>query len=230
VSKQPNIASSAQRGVTLLELLVSMVILSLGVLSVVSLQLVAQRNNADAGAQSVASQLAYDVLGRMHMNSYNSTAPGANSTTLAQYITSAANGVGHAQQGTEPSPHCDASGTACTGTQMAAHDVWAFEQSLDGAAEVVSSTKTGGLLNPNACITGPATGSAGDAGVYTVTVVWRGKIPLVNNAAVTCASTSTILDTYYGTAGECQAATGNSSAGNGCYRRTLQVTAYIGTS
>src|SRR3989442_12520623 len=100
--RESHIIQAGQRGVTLLELLVSMVVLSLGVLSVVALQLVAQRNNADAGAQSIASQLAYDILGRMHMNAYNSATPGANSTTLAEYITKAAVGIGRAQQGSEP--------------------------------------------------------------------------------------------------------------------------------
>jgi type IV pilus assembly protein PilV len=59
----------AAGGISLIEVLVSLVILSLGVLAVVALQLVAKRNNADAGQRTIAAQLAYDLIERMRANS-----------------------------------------------------------------------------------------------------------------------------------------------------------------
>ena len=49
-------------GVSLIEVLVAVVIVSLGVLSVVVLQLVSKRNNLDSKQQMMASQLAFDLI------------------------------------------------------------------------------------------------------------------------------------------------------------------------
>lgn len=166
------------RGISLIEVLVSLVILSLGVLSVVALQMIAKRNNADAGQRTIAAQLAYDMIERMR----------ANSTTaaLAAYQTGTSY-VGRGIRGSEPSPTCSTTGTACTETQMVAHDLWAWEQLLDGTAEKKDTTKTGGLVLPTGCITGQAGG--GD-GLYTITVVWRGtvELPDVGSTALPCGS------------------------------------------
>ena len=163
------------RGVSLIEVLVSMVILSLGVLAVVALQLVAKRNNADAAQRTIASQLAYDIVERMR----------ANSTTaaLAVYIQAGEIGGNNAALAAQA---CT-SGAPCTAAQLVQHDLALWEQALLGAAEVVvtagTPSNTGGLVNPTACITGPAGG--GD-GIYTVTIAWRGNIELANDAAVVC--------------------------------------------
>lgn len=158
---------------SLIEVLVSLVILSLGVLAVVALQLVAKRNNADAGQRTIAAQLAYDILERMR----------ANSTALAllNYQTGSTP-LGNASRST-PNPNCSSSQT-CSEVDLVRYDLWAWEQAVDGAAEVVGGAKSGGLLYPRGCIAGPA---AGGDGVYTVTISWRGSIaiPDVNSDADT---------------------------------------------
>ena len=219
--RQIAIPAERQRGVSLIEVLVSLVILGLGVLSVVALQLVSKRNTGDAGAQQLASQLSYGTIERMRMN--NSV------VALTQYEVAASNGIGGGQQGTtEPSPTC-ASGSPCLPTQLATHDIWVLEQMLDGANEVVGSTKTGGLVNPIACITGPASGGAG---VYTVTIVWKSKTPIPNPASYDntfCGyhETDASGNSLYGTATDCQTATGNAGATADCFRRAVQIQAYI---
>lgn len=162
-------------GISLIEVLVSLVILSLGVLAVVALQLVSKRNNADAGQRTIAAQLAYDMLERMRSNS----AP----ASLNAYLTGANPIVGGSRSA--PNPNCKT--TACTPAQLVTHDLWEWEQVLDGAAETLGANRTGGLVFPTACINGPAGG--GD-GTYAVTVVWRGTvgIPDANAAAITDAT------------------------------------------
>lgn len=149
------------RGVSLIEVLVSLVILSLGVLAVVALQLVAKRNNADAGQRTIAAQLAYDMLERMRANS----AP----ARLGEYLT------GNSPLGrgsmTEPTPNCTVA--TCTAAELVLYDLWQWEQALDGAAEQKDGGNTGGLVMPTACIDGPAGG--GD-GLYNITIVWRGTV------------------------------------------------------
>ena len=220
MSKSRSMSLASQRGVSLIEVLVSLVILGLGVLSVVALQLVSKRNTGDAGAQSFASQLTYGMIERMRMN--NSTA------ALTQYEIAASNGIGRGQQGAnEPSPTC-ASGSPCQPSQLATHDLWVFEQMLDGASETIGSAKTGGLVNPTACITGPAGGAAG---IYTVTVVWKSKTPIPNptgydNTFCGYHGTDGSGNALYGSATDCQAMTGNASATADCFRRAVQFQVY----
>lgn len=57
-----------QRGFTLLEILVAMVVLSIGLLGLAGLQAVSLRNNQIAYYRSIASQQAYDMADRMRAN------------------------------------------------------------------------------------------------------------------------------------------------------------------
>lgn len=80
-----------QRGVTLVEALVALLVLSIGLLGVAGLQMAALRNNHGAHLRSQATVLAYDILDRMRANrtaamatSYNVTLTGTLSgATLA---------------------------------------------------------------------------------------------------------------------------------------------------
>lgn len=168
---------SRNRGVSLIEVLVSLVILSLGVLAVVALQLIAKRNNADAGQRTVASQLAYNMIERIRAN----CAP----AQLGQYLT----GNNPLGRGSQSAPNPDCKTSTCTPAQRVPADKYEWEQILDGASEKIGTTNTGGLVLPTACIDGPAGG--GD-GLYTVTVVWRGTVAIPDaNAGSTTNATAT---------------------------------------
>ncbi len=54
-----------QQGVSLLEVLISVVVLSIGLLGLAGLQAVSLRNNASAYQRGLATMLAYDVIDRM---------------------------------------------------------------------------------------------------------------------------------------------------------------------
>ncbi|HIZ51575.1 MAG TPA: type IV pilus modification protein PilV [Candidatus Pseudomonas excrementavium] len=66
-----NTAAATQRGVSLLEVLVAVLVLAIGVLGAVSLQVNALRYNASAAHNTQASFLAYDMLDRMRANTAN---------------------------------------------------------------------------------------------------------------------------------------------------------------
>lgn len=195
-------ARGSSRGVTLIESLVAVVILSVGVLAVVALQLVARRNHADAGQRTIAAQLAYDIVERMRSNS--------TASALRRYLTGPAS-LGRGALGAEPVPSCRTA-TPCTELQLAAHDLWQWEQALDGVAEKAGADATGGLAQPTACITG-----AGGDGVYTVTIAWRGRSAMPDNPDVAC--------------GRDPQADGNDlysrAAGDNVHRRTLALPVYI---
>lgn len=214
----PPRSPAAQRGVTLFEIMISIVVLGFGILALISLQLISKRNVADADARSLAAQASYDMLERMR----------ANRTAIATYLSAAGTGaIGRGQQGAEPSPNCRTA--TCTAAQMASHDAWQLEQTLDGAAEQVAGVATGGLVNATACITGP-----GGSGVYTVAIVWRSRLPLTDSGTTLTACGNDLADgsgtRLYGSDAECSTAFGKTATVTGdgdCFRRVSVITAYL---
>lgn len=199
------IASS--RGVSLIEVLVALLVFTLGVLAVVALQMVSKRNNVDSAQRALAAQLAYDLIERIRANS--SAVP---TNALKAYLDFAANGLGRGRQGTEPSPHCsDADTNACAPDQLARHDLWVWEQQLDGALEQVTGTtqNAGGLAVPTACLTADPPG--GTSATYTVTIAWRSPAKLPDNPDPTIA---------------CGRGTGLYGTNNE-FRRTVTVQAFV---
>lgn len=65
-----------QRGFTLVEILVTVVLISVGLLGVAALQLTTLRGNQDAYVRSQASVLAGDILDRMRVNPFDFRANG----------------------------------------------------------------------------------------------------------------------------------------------------------
>jgi type IV pilus assembly protein PilV len=202
-------------GMSLIEVLVSLIILSVGILAVIALQLISKRNNADAGQRTIAAQLASNIIEKMRSNSRKDAAGSTVSTALASYVTSA---IGRAQIATEPTPECTLT-AHCDTTQLALHDLWQWEREIDGFSERdASGVAASGLLQASACITPPAAG-AGTSGFYTVTLVWRGtvKIPPTGLASDTCA-----LDPQPG-----GASLYSYLPGDNLYRRTVAIPVYI---
>jgi len=66
--KSPRRAAGSQRGATLIEALVALLVLSIGLLGVAALQVQALRSNHGAHLRSQATVLAADILDRMRAN------------------------------------------------------------------------------------------------------------------------------------------------------------------
>lgn len=207
-----------QLGVTLMEVLITVVVLALGVLSLIALQLVSKRTISDADTRSLAAQASYDILERIR----------ANRGSTATYLTAAGTaGIGGGQQGSEPTPNCRTGN--CTASQLATYDMWQFEQILDGASETVGGAATGGLTNARACLTGPI-----GPGVYTLAIVWRSTLPLPDSGTSITACGDDLTDAggsyLYGSDAECSAAFGKSATVTGdrdCFRRVSVISAYV---
>lgn len=188
-----NVINPAHRGFSLIEMLVALIIFSVGLLSIAGLQTVSKQSNFEALQRTTASQVAYGLLEDMRVNG----------DAIALYV--AAGELGGGRRGVEPTPNCSGAST-CNAAQKAAHDLWFWEQVLDGNMETRNNTGTGGLVMPALCITGPV---GGGAGVYAVTIAWRGTVSLTNSNPSACGT-----------------ATGNYGTGNE-FRRILQVPTYI---
>ncbi|HKJ19543.1 MAG TPA: type IV pilus modification protein PilV [Woeseiaceae bacterium] len=182
-----------QGGFSLIELLVALIVFSVGLLAVAGLQTVSKQSNFEALQRTSGSQIAHGLLEDMRVNG----------DAMNVYL--AADEIGGGTRGGEPAPNCK--GTAvCNAAQKAAHDLWFWEQVLDGNLEMNGNTGSGGLVLPTLCINGPA---GGVAGVYSVTIVWRGSASMSNGNASAC-----------GTAG------GNYGDNNE-FRRIMQIPTYI---
>lgn len=163
----------SQRGLSLVEVLVTTVIFSIGLIGISGLNIFAKRSSFEAVQRSTAAQMAYAMLEEMHLNK----------TSLADYLLPAT--IGGGALGARPSPDCAAPGAVCTGAQLAAHSKWNWEQMLDTGMENTNGTATGGLITALACFDGPPGGSRG---VYTITIVWRGVTALTDPGENSCGS------------------------------------------
>ena len=184
---------------TLLEVLVAVFVLSVGLIGIAKLQITSKQNNFDAVQRVTATTQAYEIIERMR----------ANPTALEDYVDASGTRIFNSNSiPNEPAPTC---GTAaqCTGTQLAAHDLWEFKEALKGAAErtgAQADTYTGGLDNFTSCISGPNTGAAG---VYTIAIAWKGRTATSNPTINNCGETSG----FYGDNNE--------------YRRVIQFITFI---
>lgn len=158
-------------GVALIEILMSLLILSVGVIGLSNVQINAKRLAQEALQRTKAASLASDMLERIR----------ANPKGFATY-----NGaeVGRSSASTEPA---DCRFVACAPAGVAARDLWEWEQTLDGADEtrMVSdqTRQVGGLYLPYGCV---ITDFGGQASRVQVTISWEGFRDLGYTGANTC--------------------------------------------
>jgi type IV pilus modification protein PilV len=183
-----------QRGFSLIELLVAMVIFTIGLVSIAGLQMVAKKSNYESLQRTTASHIAYGLLEEMRTNG----------EAIGTYL--AAPDLGGGQYAALPVSDCNNVAAPCTASQKAIHDLWFWEQVLDGEQEVGVAGASGGILTPTLCIEGPV---GGNAGMYEIAIAWRGAISLENAG----------ID-------DCGAGTGKYGDGD-AYRRVLRVSTFI---
>ncbi|HEY5641676.1 MAG TPA: type IV pilus modification protein PilV [Woeseiaceae bacterium] len=183
----------SQQGFSLLEMLIALLVFSIGLLAIAGLQTVSKQANFEALQRTAASQIAFGLLEDMRING----------DAMAVYL--GAGELGNGSRGVEPAPNCKGM-AECNAVQKAAHDLWFWEQVLDGNLEMIGNAGGGGLVLPTLCIEGPV---GGIAGVYRVTVTWRGSASLSNNSNSLCG------------------AAGGDYGDNNEFRRILQIPTYI---
>lgn len=171
-------ATNSGAGFSLIEVLVTLLLLGIGFTNLTGLQAAAKKANYDSLQRTTAVILARDIVEMMRANpgsldSYLTTGTGIGGNTLS-----------------EPEVNCRPD-ARCNVEQLARYDMWHWEQMLDGVheARVINGevVATGGLVNPAACVqAAPASAATGNADTYQITVVWRGLHPLDNISDATC--------------------------------------------
>ncbi len=103
------------RGFTMLEVLVALVILSMGLLGIAALLVTTQKSNSSSYIRQQAVQSAYNILDRIRGNQAEAVLGAYNVSNLA----------GAGQTPSLPSsPSVDCSQAPCTPAQMASYDTW----------------------------------------------------------------------------------------------------------
>lgn len=161
-----------QSGSSLIEVLISLVILMLGLLGLVGLMLTSQRSEVESYQRAQALVLLQDMMGRINANRTASTcyAITTNLTSGSPYL-----GVGSAA-----ATPCSAA-TSAEAINLANADLVAWNNLLKGSSEVVGTTALGAMVGARGCISLDATGN------YLITVAWQGVGKSVApNAGLTC--------------------------------------------
>jgi len=160
-----------QCGFAMIEALITFVILSIGLLGIVSLLGLSKTSQHQAIQRTRAVGLADAIVERIRINPAG----------LAVYVGS--NPLGGNNGGTatiigEPSPDCR--DTACTPTGLANHDLWAWEQALLGAMATVTegadTVNTAGLIDARGCVGFTAAPGMARTGLLNVAIQWRGLL------------------------------------------------------
>jgi len=107
-----------QSGFTLLEVLITLIVLSVGLLGLAGLQTMSLRNNHDAYLRSQVISQIYDIVDRMRANS--GRVDDSYKMTNATYTF---NAIGPKTE------NCDKK-VGCTTSEMAAHDLFNWDQSI----------------------------------------------------------------------------------------------------
>ncbi len=177
----------AQSGFTLVEVLVTFVILAIGLLGIVSLQALSKTSQHQSIQRTRAVSMADIMLERIRINPAG----------LVVYATNGSGPLGGDTIGSEPSPDCVTA--SCNPNNMAAHDLWEWEQLLDGDAATVGGAGTAGLIQPQACIIFSAVPGKLRTGLLSVQVEWRGLSETtdgVPSGGVVCGGATAGSDAY----------------------------------
>ena len=135
-------------GFTLIEILVALVILSVGLLGVASLQVQGLRSNQSAYLRSQATLLAYDIADRMRLNSVRAIAGDYNAFDT---------------EGTVPGdPGCMDAAAGCNAAQQSSTDLAEWARRVNGSGSAIA-------LLPDA--QGTITRGAGN--LFTVAIIWQ---------------------------------------------------------
>jgi type IV pilus assembly protein PilV len=157
---------TSSKGMTLIEVLVAMFILTTGILGAVAMQASVKKGSFDATQRSLASTLAQDILERMRSND-------ATLLRLNAYNGTYGNGDASA---TIPSPSCLSSTSLCTWQEMVVKDLYEWEISLMGADVKNGLDSTGGLVGAVACI-------AHLNNNVDIVISWQGREEMTDGAA-----------------------------------------------
>ena len=146
-------------GFSLVEVLVAMVILTIGLLGLAGLQARSHTAEAEAFSRAQALILVQDLAERIATNRVE-----AKKGAASAYNTAVVQGVGHADVNCAALP-------STTSVEVAAKDLCEWDLALKGATQTVSGSKVASLTGARGCIVFQSAPIA----QFVVTVAWAGR-------------------------------------------------------
>jgi len=208
---------AGQRGISLIEVLVSVVIIAVGLLGIATLQLMSKRSNFEAVERTLATQLANDIIERMRSDSKELDTYAGTATSPVPALTG---------DSAPPAKNCTRA-NPCDPEELATFDLYEWDQAIAGAAETAAGAKTGGLALPTACLTTTVAAGGDKSGQYTVTIVWRGPTELSDPQNPTIPAPATDPYDCGRDSGALGAGKYDSGTAKNAHRRILIVNTYI---
>ncbi|OGA65140.1 MAG: type IV pilus modification protein PilV [Betaproteobacteria bacterium RIFCSPLOWO2_12_FULL_65_14] len=153
------------RGATMIEVLVTFLIVTLGLLGAAGMQSRLQIAELESYQRAQAIILLQDMVDRINANRRN----------VASYVTADPVGTGNT------SLACSAPATT------AARDLCEWHQALQGSTETSSGNPVGAMIGARGCVELAVAAMPREA---VVAVVWQGVTPTVAPASTTCGSTA----------------------------------------
>lgn len=163
-------AQRQQRGATLIEVLVSMIILMFGLLGLVGVMIQSQRAQLESYQRVQALMLVQDMASRMS----------ANKAVVSCYVLGTYVGKG---AGAMPTASSCVAGTSATQKARMVTDITTWHSMLLGSAESSGGSAVGSVLGARGCIKNVA------GNLYQVSVAWQGSgLTSAPPAGITCGS------------------------------------------
>lgn len=154
-----------QRGFSMLEVLITLVILAFGLLGLINLQIKLQMNELESYQRGQALNLLNDMAARIQANPLNPLNATADIARLDAYMTDDDSWVG-------------TGGMSCTDFGTATADCTAWDDLLEGAAIEQAGSNKGAMIGARGCVTREQSANLGFGlcapAIYRVSVSWQG--------------------------------------------------------
>lgn len=160
-TSSPPYLSSRISGFALLEVLVTMLVISFGLLGIASMQLSVKRASYQTSQRALAYTLAGDLMERIRVNG-----DGVSGYQTASALTGSA---------IANEPTCESA--TCTSAEIANRDLFAWERLIDSGSVQINSANAGGLIAPAGCVVftpSPTMPAGTNTGEVRVVVSWLG--------------------------------------------------------
>ena len=158
---------NAERGFSMLEVMISMFILATGLFGLIGVQLMAHKSELDSYQRAQALVLLGDIIDRINLN--------RKAATCYAITTSATNGtpfLGASGSGSYStgSYSCSSLASNVQASTRAQNDLQQIDAALKGAAEALSGNQVGAMIGARGCIGYDSTTQR-----YVVAVAWQGS-------------------------------------------------------
>jgi type IV pilus assembly protein PilV len=165
-------------GFTMLEVLVSIFIMTLGLLGLAGLQVRAQQAELESYQRAQAIILVQDMADRINAN--------RRAALCYNFTTNVAGGAPFAGSGAGSAPVCGPYGTVDTRVRADA-DMTEWHATLNGAAEQLGGNQVGAMIGARGCV---SLDTSVTPNLYRVSVAWQGtsktKDPATVDGTLTC--------------------------------------------